>query len=400
MPIAEISTKHHGETKKINPVNLEFYASISHEIRNPLNAIIGLSHLLKKSTSEEDRENYIDNLLQTSENLLELVNNILDFSKLETGNVVYTPKPTDLKTFLNQILINQKIIAEAKGISFIVEVDENIPQLVSVEPVKLNQVILNLISNAIKFTSEGSVTIKLQVMESNFSEISVKFTVTDTGIGIQNEKLDIIFEAFKQGDEDVNMKYGGTGLGLHISKKLVEQLGGKLAVKSQPGRGSEFSFQLNMNIVENIASTDLKNRITPEIFNKKLKVLIVDDNNLNILVVRKNLENWGIRSEVTHNGVDAVEKVKQQDFDMVLMDLHMPKMDGLEATQKIRAFAENKNRELPIIALTASTDKFFEEKVQFAGFTDKLNKPFRPQELLEKLITYSKFGQADESIPV
>lgn len=367
---------------------LDLLAMISHEIRNPLNAIIGVSRLLKHSTSEEERNEYIDSLLHTSENLLELVNNIMDFSKLESGKLKFLQKPTDLRKLLKDNLMSQKHGASSKGLDLIIEIDENVPPLVLTDSVKINQVILNLVSNAVKFTSEGTVTVCLKVEKETDSAVAVRFSVRDTGIGIPEAKLEEVFQAFDQGGEEVSLKYGGTGLGLSISKSIVETLGGRFNVDSREGRGSEFSFVLLLQ-KEEIFADDVpaKEKFTPEHLGKALKILVVDDNKLNLLVVQKQLEFWDFEFETAVNGRDAMARIKEQDFDAVLMDLHMPEMDGIQATREIRKLDGIRYQSLPVIGLSASAGWFDRESIHSAGFTDLLSKPFTSEELLNKIIS-------------
>lgn len=374
--------------------NLRILATVSHEIRNPLNAIIGISRLLRLPATEDERQVYLEGLVQTSENLLELVNNIMDFSKLESGKLAISAKPTDLRKTFRQNLMSQIAIAGKKGIDFYIEIDEALPSRLLIDHVKINQVVLNLVSNAVKFTSQGTVLLELKVVELTAGMATVKFSVQDTGIGIPKEKLKGIFEAFDQGGDDINLLYGGTGLGLSISKRVIDILGGELKVQSVFGRGSEFSFSLNLEIEQQASVEEPEQELVPvpqEFLTRNLKLLVVDDNKLNLLVVQKNLERWGIGYEVAYTGLGAVRKVQQEKFDLVLMDMHMPEMDGLEATRVIRNI--HGCSELPVIGLTASTGKEFWGKLYEAGFSDLLMKPFRTEELLEKIVFHTKVKQ-------
>lgn len=384
-------TKH---TERSLSTNLELLATVSHEIRNPLNAIVGISRLLKLPASDEDREKYVDGLVETSEHLLDLLNNIMDFSKLESDSFILAYEPTDLHKTITQNLVSQKAIAESKNLEFKIEIDKKLPPSVITDPVKISQVILNLISNAIKFTESGMVSLKVEVLETGNSEVVIKFRVTDTGIGIPEESLQAVLEPFHQGTFDTNMNYGGTGLGLSISKKIINKMGGELEVQSELSKGSEFSFSLKLDI-----DRSSERLITPDSsfyaanFQKGVKVLVVDDNKMNVLVAQKNLEFWGFDFQTASNGISAVEKIQKEEFDIVLMDLHMPQMNGLEATKLVRKLPGIKYQELPIIGFTASTEKFLQENLSSAGFTDLLNKPFRPEELFNKIITHIKPGK-------
>lgn len=377
--------------------NPELLATISHEIRNPLNAIIGISRLLKLPSSEEEREKYIEGLLETSEHLLDLVDNIMDFSKINSDQFVLSYEPTDLRKAVRQNLASQKAIAEVKNLDFSLEIDESLPTFLIVDPVKLNQVILNLVSNAIKFTSDGGVSLEIDVQELRDQEVQVKFKIKDTGIGIPPENLQNILKPFHQGHYKTSMDYGGTGLGLSISKEIVDKMGGELVVKSELNKGSEFSFSINMDIDSrsekpSSGSSQVRNLS----FEKNLKILIVDDSELNVLVVQKNLEFSGFDFQIAHDGLSAVKMVQKGNFDLILMDLHMPTMDGIEATELIRNLPEPKYKELPIIGLTASTEKFFLERINSAGFTDLVTKPFRTEDLFKKIIEHTRSHQFSE----
>lgn len=375
------------KTVKSSQKNLEILATISHEIRNPLNAIIGLTHLLKAPSSKEDQKIYVDSLMETSQNLLELINNIMDFSKVEVGKLELLPEPTDLKKAITQNLLGQKAIAEQRGLIFNLKIDKRIPDFVKVDSVKVIQVLLNLVSNAIKFTGSGAVKVGIEVEEILEKKVQINFKVIDSGIGIPTEKQQSIFEAFDQGGEEINRVYGGTGLGLSISRKIVEAMGGTLTLQSVPGKGSEFNFSLNLEIqsAEKTISKNIDQQLAKTLQKERINVLIVDDNKLNILIVQKYLEIWGWNYDTAFNGLEAVEKVQNQNFDMVLMDLHMPEMDGLKAIGVIRKLEGCRFQNLPIIGLTASVEKFVEEKVYSAGFNDLLTKPFKPEDLLEKV---------------
>jgi CheY-like chemotaxis protein len=383
-----------GEYKKpvrgLDTNNLQFLANVSHEIRNPLNGIIGIARLLKSVGSKEEREEYIDTLLKTSENLLELINNILDFSKYNSEKIEFNYKEVNLRELVRDIVNGQRVIAESKELRLLLEIDDSLPSIITIDPVKINQVLTNLVSNAIKFTSKGSVKVNLNVLQLKDDEVCVRCTVTDTGIGIPKEKLETIFDAFNQGDKEINTNYGGTGLGLTICRQIINSLGSDLQVKSST-EGSEFSFVLALETNKNLEGHSAEvEGISEKSIPKGIKVLVVDDNKVNVLVVQKHLELWGIDYDIANNGLNAVRKVQQQEFNLVLMDLHMPEMDGLEATEAIGHLMKSKGSILPIVGLTASTEVFYQGDIENAGFTDFLIKPFAPQELLNKIVLHSK----------
>lgn len=390
------SNKTEEKVQNAGRKNLEFLATVSHEIRNPINAIVGLSELIKKSPFEKEREIYLDNLVESCRNLMELVNNIMDFSKLESGIVGPTLKPTELNKVIQKKISGYKTIAESKGLQFIYDFDQRIPEWVLIDQVKLAQVILNLVSNAVKFTHKGSIIVGVELEKVESGRGVVKFYVRDSGIGIPEDKLDSIFEAFQQGGDEINQAFGGTGLGLSISKQIVKMLGGELKVESRQGEGSKFTFFLELDFVpesqnQPINLSEIKSRQK-----KDLKLLIVDDDKLNILVLEKQLESWGFESRVAFDGLSATRVIQEEEFDMVLMDFHMPHLDGLSATEAIRNMPKRNFKELPIIGLSASTELFLEEKIKTSGFTDFVSKPFSPAELLDKILLHS--GELEEKV--
>lgn len=370
--------------KKLEPQDLDpvdFLANVSHEIRNPLTAIIGLSHLLKGSPSPEEQEEYVDGLVQTSETLLEIVNNLMDFSKLGAGRLVIKEAPSDLKTLVTRGLYGQKLMAEANNLEFLIDLDPQIPSRLLLDGVKINQVLVNLVSNALKFTAEGAVTVKVEVLERNTSEVTLAFAVKDTGLGISQEHLGNIFKAFDQGNEEINAQYGGTGLGLTICKNVIEMMGGCLEVESELGQGTEFRFALSFEEVpEELSAETLPD---PQLSWEGQRVLVVDDNKLNRLVACRTLEKWKMQTETASNGVEALQRIQASEFDLVLMDLKMPIMDGAEATRLIRQLDGGKYQDLPIIALTGSMVGQDQERLEEIGFTNFLVKPFLPEDLIK-----------------
>ena len=373
---------------------LGFLSTVSHEIRTPLNAIIGISDLLQQPTSKDQREEYLQILKQTSETLLELVNNVLDFSKIKSGKLKVTNKVFDLRNTITRSLYGEKVKARTKNLQLDVNIDPDLPEVIVGDSVKLGQVIMNLVSNAIKFTEQGTVRIDVKVEELLKDTVSLYFSICDTGIGIPEEQMENIFEAFNQGSEDINIRYAGTGLGLSISQGVISMLGGELKVKSAEGKGSEFSFRLKFPIAT-CTQNEVSEKSAVEIPNPQgTKLLLVEDNKINVIVAQKNLEKWGIDFDIALNGSEAIEMVKRNTYDLVLMDLQMPVMDGFSATRIIRDLPDEKFKSLPIIALTAASEQYYQEKVQLAGFNDFINKPFHAEELLRKITLYSRRSQA------
>lgn len=378
---------HYPTNMKLPSETLNLLAGISHEIRNPINTIIGIAHLLQNESQKDAQEELLHTLLVTSKNLRELTNNILDFTKLEEGKVPRKVSSINLREEVPVFLFGQEAMAKAKGLELVIDIAGNVPSRVLMDPVRAMQILINLVSNAIKFTEEGRITVEVKSLGASESEVNLLIAVRDTGIGIPVEKQQQIFKPFKQGGSYVNRKYGGTGLGLSIADMLITSAGGELMLKSEVGQGSEFSFIVTLDLPEDsgVESQVEKTASLKDVLGSQ-KVLIVDDNNINLLVAGKTLENWGIDYVLAHNGVEAVKKVQEEDFGAVLMDLHMSNMDGYEATSSIRSIGKEKFLSLPIIALSGSVDLFQIEGLKAAGFSEFLVKPYKPQELLDKIL--------------
>lgn len=359
--------------------SVDILASVSHEIRNPLNAIIGLSQLLTSTNSMDEVKNYTEGLMQTSEHLMEMVNNLLDFSKLRSGNIEMNLKPVALKDSLASQLSGQRLVAERKGLNFFVDIDNSIPPIVTLDSLKLGQVIGNLISNSIKFTNTGSVGVRVELIKKTDPEIQLLFSVEDTGKGISKEHLQEVFTAFHQGEGDTSINFGGTGLGLTICKQLVEVMGGRLFVESAPGQGSNFSFTLTALLEEEKGNQPFTHNSWKSL--KDLRILIVDDNKLNNLIVEKFLESQEILCTTAENGIAALKQISNCTFDVILTDLRMPEMDGYEFVEKFRKLDPLKHPKIPVIALTGSLFAHEGEELIKKGFSDYLLKPFGPEEL-------------------
>lgn len=363
-----------------------FISVMTHEIRTPLNAVIGMSHLLQQGDPDLSQKENLDILKFSAENLMLLINDVLDFTKIETGNIELEKANVDLRDLVQGITGSMQFKTREKQIELTQNIDNEIPATVVGDRTRLSQILLNLVSNAVKFTEEGGVTVELRVVEQNEQEVRIRFAVTDTGIGIANNKLNTIFETFKQAEADTTRKYGGTGLGLAISKRLIELHDSRINVESQPGKGSTFWFAITFKKVDK----NDHNNINVET-GLNINVLVVDDNQINRLLINKILTKWGATIDFAENGLQAVSKVEtHRNFDVVLMDIHMPEMGGLEATQVIRSKAEPYFKQLPIIALTASMLTNQMSQIGDAGMNDYILKPFEPKTLFEKLSRYQK----------
>ena len=364
----------------------QFMSTMSHEIRTPLNEVIGISNLLHQSDPREDQMEYINTLRFSANHLLTLVNDILDYNKMEAGKIVFEKTEFDLVSMLDDIKRSYSHRANEKGISFTVAKTEDLPCILIGDPVRLNQIISNLLSNAMKFTSEGEVILKARVKQLQETKVQLEFSVKDTGIGIEQEKLGEIFESYAQATADTTRKYGGTGLGLAICKKLVELQGGNIGVKSEPGKGSVFTFSIEYTLPESeTRSPDSGSaEAMKELAGKK--ILVAEDNKINFFVANKFLESWGVIVTHVENGSLALDEVNKQDFDLILMDLHMPVMDGIEATRIIRGSDNERISQIPIVALTAAVMSEANDKIENLAINDYVLKPFKPKDLYDRIV--------------
>ena len=366
----------------------QFLSTMSHEIRTPMNAVIGLTNLL---IDDNPKKNQIENLQAlkfSGENLLTLINDILDFSKIEAGKIEFEASAFYLSELVNGIDHTLGLHAAEKGIEFRCVVDPKIPNQLLGDSTRISQILNNLVSNAIKFTLAGSVTLEATLVMAAHAEVTLHFQVTDTGIGIPTDKLGIIFDNFSQASSDTTRKFGGTGLGLAITKKLLEMHGSQIEVVSKLDQGSVFSFTLTLKRAPEVkaASADEESLTDQESFIglRGVNVLVAEDNHMNVVVIRQYLKKWGIRFDIAGNGRIAVECAQTKPYDLILMDLQMPEMDGFTATQKIKEFAPD----LPIIALTASAMLEVKDRVYQVGMSDFVSKPFVPGELYHKLMKH------------
>ncbi len=357
----------------------KFLSTMSHEIRTPLNAVIGLSHILGDNKPREDQKENIEALNNSGKILLSLLNNVLDFSKMQSTKIQLDNIPTDIASAVKQIKKIHEPSCQIKGIDLFIIIDKKIP-IVSLDIVRFNQVINNLISNAIKFTDEGKVSLiikKKKIVNNN--QILLHTEVRDTGIGIPTSKQKTIWEAFAQASNTTNRIYGGTGLGLPIVQSIVKAMGSKVKILSKVGRGSRFYFDLKLDIISDAELEKSKEKKEYNFIGKK--VLLVDDNLINVMVGKQILEKAKLKVTVANDGLEAVNMVKDSSFDIVLMDIHMPIMDGYKATKEIRKF----NAKIPILALSASVFMEIKDKINECGMNGFIFKPINPEDLLKEI---------------
>jgi len=361
----------------------QFLANMSHEIRTPMHAISGMTNILLRNEHHEHQQKYLKAIQESSVNLLVILNDILNLSKLEAGKIEIEYLPTNPRKVIASVVELLKLKADEKGVNFDFSIDQALPEYISTDPTRLSQILINLLGNAFKFTEQGGVELKLEVIKNE-----IQFTVKDTGIGIPSHKMDTIFMSFEQVNESTTRKYGGTGLGLSITRQLIEMQGGRIWVESEEGKGSQFSFVLPLNPVK-LEESDEENLNEKQLKSMSdalsgLKILLVEDVEFNAMIAIDDLKYYLPDVKLDHalNGKIAVEMFQSTDYDLVLMDLQMPEMDGFEAAQIIRKMESETEKRTPIIAMTASLLTQEIENCFKSGMDNYIPKPYKPFELI------------------
>lgn len=364
----------------------QFLANMSHELRTPMNAVMGMTNLLLQKNPRDDQRRYLDSIRQSSEALLVILNDILDISKIQAGRLELEWTDLNVAQILDNVFTTLQFRAEEKGLIFQVDCDPAIPPALCGDPVRLQQILINLAGNAVKFTEKGRVHVGARLLEQHTGRCRLRFEVTDTGIGMTPEQLSIVFESFRQASSDTTRKYGGTGLGLSISKQLVELFGGRIDVESTPGVGSTFSVELELTLSTEQRKPETSTIDAAETL-RGMRILLAEDNYFNQVVAIETLELLipGVVVQAVENGREAVERVQAEPFDVVLMDVTMPVMDGLDATRAIRELP-GPERSVPIIAFTASVTNKEVKRCLSTGMNACVPKPFKEAELLGALV--------------
>ncbi len=360
-----------------------FLSNMSHELRTPLNGIIGVSNLLQQENYLPHQKQSLDILRYSSEHMMILINDILDYHKIEAGRLELDMRPINLMQFMNRIINQFAGQVQAKGLQFNTAVDIHLDNEMFTDDTRLNQILSNLLSNAIKFTETGSISLTAKQLYSTSEKATVQFVVKDTGIGIPEVKHSEIFRSFTQADIDTTRKYGGTGLGLTISKRLINMFNSELMLKSQEGKGSEFFFTVVLKINQDsrlYIEEDQSRQLTSL---EGVRILIAEDNKVNMSIAKRFMTKWGIEVDEAVNGREAVERFRNGSYDLMLIDLEMPEMDGPSALREIRRF----NRDVPAMAFTAAVYDNMENDLMKKGFIDYIHKPFRPEVLHNKIAT-------------
>ncbi|MEZ4825165.1 MAG: response regulator [Bacteroidia bacterium] len=380
--------------QRANQLRQEFLAKTSHEIRTPLNPILLLTTLLLDSQLSITQREQLEVIKSAGETLLALVNDILDLSKIEAGKIDFSHHAFHLRQVFDHVEDMTELTANSKGLKLVFKLDERIPDRLVGDNVRLTQILLNLVGNAVKFTHKGEITIEARLIDKSGDNANIYFRVSDTGIGIPQDKLKVIFESFQQVENEENRRQGGTGLGLTIVRQLVKLQGGNINVTSKMGEGSAFDFELGFDLTIPEDEKGVKQEV---IIDKSkvtgMDVLLVEDNPLNQMVTQRLLTDWGIHVDIANNGRECITMLGEKGYNLILMDVQMPEMNGYEATRHIREKMESPVREIPIIALTANAFTGSDDECLRVGMNDYLSKPIEIDALYTKIVRHAETGK-------
>lgn len=368
--------------EKANKAKSQFLATMSHEIRTPLNGIIGIAEVLSTVKYTEEEKKYLLSLQSSANSLLDTINDILDFSKIEAGKMELENTVFSLRNLVEITVNNFAYLAREKGLNLLCHIKEEVPENIFGDPVRLRQILVNLIGNSLKFTEKGSVEVKVEKLNNDANKVVLRFSVSDTGIGILSEKVDDLFNSFEQLDGSTTRKYGGTGLGLAIVKSIITIMGGTIEVQSEPGVGSIFFFEIPFQVSENSEIHDQTVLPDTDFLFENIKILLAEDNSVNQMFMQKLLEKNKLKVDIAENGKKVLEKFAENTYDLILMDIQMPEMDGCEATSAIRQIEINREKRTPIIALTANVTEDDRNRCIQCGMDDFLSKPVKFKNLM------------------
>jgi signal transduction histidine kinase/CheY-like chemotaxis protein len=396
----EIAKEEKGKAENAMQAKQHFLSNMSHEIRTPLNAIIGFTKVISKTSLSEKQQEYVSAIKTSGDTLIVLINDILDLAKVDAGKMTFEQEPFDFILSVSTMLHLFDTKTQEKNILLVTEYDEKIPHLLLGDPVRLNQIILNLVSNAVKFTLKGKITVSIRLISEDAKTAYIELAVKDSGIGIAKDKIATIFENFQQATSGTSRLYGGTGLGLAIVKQLVEMQGGNISVESDIDEGTRFSVKLRFTktLIEPKSDNGIL-QLEKEV--KSIRVLVAEDIPLNQLLMRTLLDDFGFEFDIAGNGRIAIEKLRTKSYDIILMDLQMPEMNGFEATEYIR---NKMNSRIPIVALTADVTTVDLAKCKSVGMDDYISKPVDERLLYDKIVgiirssLYLKSGDVNEEI--
>ncbi|AUP78276.1 PAS domain-containing sensor histidine kinase [Flavivirga eckloniae] len=369
----------------------EFLSTMSHEIRTPLNAVTGLTNILLMEDFLPHQLENLKALKYSGEHLLGLINDLLDFDKIKSGKLKLIEKDFSLNYFLESIKSHFGLRTEKKGLIFNVIKENDVPDNIIGDKLKLTQIVKNLLSNSLKFTENGCINLSVKNLGVKENKVKLVFKVMDTGIGISKSRQESIFESFMQANSETSVKYGGTGLGLSISKKLLNLQGSDLVVESELGKGATFSFEITYKISNRLSvyEPDMI-KMQPDYSPIDINVLVAEDNKMNVLILKRFFSKWGITFTVAENGEEVLDLFEKFDYDLILMDLQMPKVNGYQATKIIRKYQDKNKANVPIIALTAFAQTDVKKKTELYKMNGFMGKPFNPEKLYKLLKSYSK----------